>query len=195
MSDNVTNYLFRQSLVSIALLASTYLIFNSLILPITMTVYLFLLVGNGLATGGVLNYTLAHVLSATSEKAIVAGLYSTFRGLAPSAGAGLAGGILQRELDSSLVWLIRERRREEGLTQADKKLVQRLKGSPTLVWQLTGWKRSVGIMAYEQAIKSVFWMAFGCAVIALVLQALTSLGKERNKPETTVEPEAHLQED
>ena len=168
-------------------MSATYIIFNSLSLPIMMSAYLSLLVANGLATGGVLNFTLAHVLSTTSEKAIVASMYATFRGLAPSAGSGLAGGILQRMLENSLTRSIGEHRQNANLAQADRDLIQRLKGSPTLVWQLDGWQRDVGIMAYQQAIKSVFWLAFGCAFVAVILQALTRIGNQQHKPETIAE--------
>ena len=162
---------------------SSYLIFNALSLPSSLPIYLSLLIFNGIATGATLNFTLGHILSTTSEKAIVTGLYATFRGLAPSAGAGLAGGILQRTLDSSLRRLFISYHRGENLNEADLKLIHRLKGSPNLVWQLEGWQRQAGILAYEQAIKRVFWLAVGAAAMGAFLQALTRFGSSAARKE------------
>jgi len=166
---------------------SSYLIFNALSLPSSLPIYLSLLIFNGVATGATLNFTLGHILSATSEKAIVTGLYATFRGLAPSAGAGLAGGVLQRTLDSSLRRLFRSYQRGGKLDEADLQLIHRLKGSPNLVWQLEGWQRQAGILAYEEAIKNVFWLAVGAAATGLLLQAFTRFGSGPSKEDKQVE--------
>ena len=166
---------YWQCLISIAAFGMTYAIFYTSRLPTSTGTYLLLLIWNGFATGSVLNYTLAHVLSSTSEPAIVAGLYSTFRGLAPSLGAGIAGGVLQRTLERTLVASLSEHERGTGkLSDADLDLVRRLKGSPTLVWQLEdGWRRQIGILAYQTAIKRVFLLAAFATVVAFAMQAFT----------------------
>lgn len=166
---------YWQCLISIALFGATYIVFHTCHLPTDLTTYLLLLVWNGSATGAVLNYNLAHLLSSTTEQGIVAGLAATFRGLSPSLGAGIAGGVLQRQLEKSLVsTLALHEGGRERITEADWDLIRRLKGSPTLVWQLPeGWRRQGGILAYEVAIKRVFLWAIVAAGLALIVQAFT----------------------
>lgn len=164
---------YWQSLISIVIFTATYVAFYCLSTSAPVSSYVYLLVINGFGAGAVLVYTLAHILSTTHEKAIVTGLYNTFRGLAPSFGAGVAGGILQRRLQKSLVKSIAPYRKHGQLTAEDWSLVNRLKGSPKLVWQLHGWQREVGIQAYEYAIKIIFLFAIIAGILSLGAQALT----------------------
>jgi hypothetical protein len=169
----------RQCLASIVFFLSTFVTFYASHPPWPQWAYICLLIANGLATGTVLNYTLSHVLASTDEKAIVAGLYGTFRGLAPPLGAGVAGGILQRTLQTALVAAIRARHGQRyELTADDWTLVRRLVASPTLVWSFAEggpeqWKRDIGVAAYEKAIKAVFGAAIVATLVALALQSLT----------------------
>lgn len=167
---------YMQSLLSIAFFGTTYIAF--LWLPykgVSQLTYVGLLVANGLGIGAILNYTLAHVLATTSEKALVAGLFTTFRGFSPSIGVGIAGGILQRNIEQSLVHSISAHRGADGqITLADRDLITRLKGSPVAVFQLpSGWRRNAAILAYEIAIKRIFLCALVAVLIGLVLEALT----------------------
>lgn len=164
---------YWQSLVSIILFTATYVAFYLLSSTAPISKYMCLLVFNGLGAGAVLVYTLAHILSTTHEKAIVTGLYNTFRGLAPSFGAGIAGGILQRRLQKSLVNSIIPYRKNGVLTVEDWALINRLKGSPTLVWQLNGWQKDIGIKAYEYAIKIIFLVAIFAGALSFVAQVFT----------------------
>ncbi|KAK9898539.1 MFS general substrate transporter [Cystobasidium minutum MCA 4210] len=164
---------YWQSLVSVALFTLTYVAFYCISATAPISQCVGLLVLNGLGAGAVLVYTLAHILSTTHEKAIVTGLYNTFRGLAPSFGAGVAGGILQRRIQKSLIKSILPYRRDGRLTPEDWLLINRLKGSPTLVWQLAGWQREVGIKAYEYAIKVIFLFAIAAGILSLIAQAFT----------------------
>lgn len=164
---------YWQSLVSIILFTATYVAFYFLSSSAPISSYVYLLVFNGLGAGAVLVYTLAHILSSTHEKAIVTSLYNTFRGLAPSFGAGIAGGILQRRLQKSLVKSIRPYREDGRLTAEDWGLINRLKGSPTLVWQLDGWQKDIGIKAYDYAIRTIFLVAIFAGVLSLVAQVFT----------------------
>lgn len=164
---------YWQSLVSLVLFTLTYVAFYLLRLPAPINTYILLLVLNGLGAGAVLVYTLAHILATTHEKAIVTSLYNTFRGLAPSFGAGIAGGILQRRLQKSMVASISEFRPDGKLTSDDWDLIARLKGSPTLVWQLQGWQKEVGMQAYEYAIRIIFLVAIFAGVLAFIAQLLT----------------------
>jgi predicted MFS family arabinose efflux permease len=164
---------YWQSLISIVLFTCTYVAFYLMRLSAPISSYVYLLVLNGLGAGAVLVYTLGHMLSTTHEKAIATSLYNTFRGLAPSLGAGIAGGILQRRLQKSLVNSIQAYRGTAGLTQEDWALIARLKGSPNLVWQLQGWQRDIGIKAYEYAIKVIFLAAIISGVLACISQVFT----------------------
>lgn len=164
---------YWQSLVSVALFTMTYVVFYCMPVTAPISQYVYLLVFNGLGAGAVLVYTLAHILSTTHEKAIVTGLYNTFRGLAPSFGAGVAGGILQRRIQKSLVKSIMPYRENGRLTADDWALINRLKGSPTLVWQLKGWQKDIGIKAYEYAIKVIFLFAIVAGILSFVAQVFT----------------------
>lgn len=185
---------YWQSLVSIVLFTATYVAFYYLSISAPISSYVYLLVFNGLGAGAVLVYTLAHILSTTHEKAIVTGLYNTFRGLAPSFGAGVAGGILQRRLQKSLIKSILPYRESGQLTSEDWALINRLKGSPTLVWQLNGWQREIGILAYEYAIKTIFLVAIFAGILSFIAQLFTytratghTTGKEGEDAEEAVD--------
>lgn len=178
---------YWQSLVSIILFTATYVAFYFLSSSAPISNYVYLLVFNGLGAGAVLVYTLAHILSTTHEKAIVTALYNTFRGLAPSFGAGVAGGILQRRLQKSLVKSIIPYRVDGRLTSDDWALINRLKGSPTLVWQLNGWQKDIGIKAYEYAVKTIFLVAIFAGVLSFIAQLFTYSRQTEHMPGKTEE--------
>lgn len=191
---------YLQSLASIALFACTYVAFIRLPTAASQTTYALLLVANGLCLGAVLNYGLAHILATTREKAIVAGLFTTFRGLSPSIGAGIAGGVLQRVIERSVRSSFANHQLSHGmpvhLTPPDLALIERLKGSPTYVWQLPeGWQKQAGILAYEEAINRIFLIALCAVGIGFVTMALTIVSTTEEKVEKNVESTSSREEE
>jgi hypothetical protein len=94
-------------------------------------------------------------------------LLATFRGFSGSFGSGISGGIFTRMLQESL---------EEGFARhniSDDALVERLLGSPALVYRLEGDRREVAVQGYSDAIRGLFLAGCGLALVAIFVQAGT----------------------
>ncbi|KAL9096639.1 MAG: hypothetical protein Q9165_001126 [Trypethelium subeluteriae] len=134
---------------------------------------------NGLVTGAILNYTMAHLLHLTPAEThtIVTPLLATFRGFAGSFGSAIGGGIFTRTLKRAL---------ERGFVEAGlgerKELTTRLLGSPALAASLQGRERMVAVQGFETALKTLFLAGSVLAVVATVIQAGTGWrGAEEKK--------------
>ncbi len=159
------------SLISIALFASTTLIISQISTPNSNVYgYVCSLFANGLVTGALLNYTLAHVLHLTlvQTHAIVIPLITMFRGLSGSFGSSISGGIFLRSLQQSL---------EQGFSNEDipnkAGLIRKLIGTPILVHRLEGMEYEVALQSYITAFRTLFIAGAGLSLLMLVFQAGT----------------------
>ncbi|KAI9688009.1 MAG: hypothetical protein M1820_010335 [Bogoriella megaspora] len=150
-------------------------------------VYMIGLFVNGLVTGAILNYTMAHLLylTSTDTHTIVTPLLATFRGFAGSFGSAIGGGIFTRTLKGAL-----ERGfADSGLKNRDD-LIRRLLGSPALAASLKDADRNVAVHAFEYSLKMLFTAGAILAVVATILQAGTGWkgpGHKREDPERSQE--------
>lgn len=125
---------------------------------------------HGAATGASLNYTLVHLLHVTPPAThfIATSVVAMTRGFAGSFGSAIGGGIFVRVLRAAL---------ERGFTsrgvRGQGELVRKLLGSPRLVAELEGVERIVAVEGYQTAVRSLFLVGAGLAVVATVLQAFT----------------------
>lgn len=144
---------------------------------------------NGFFTGGLLNYTLNHMLHlAPAESHFVAtSLLGTFRGFAGSFGSAIGGGVFGRALAAQLADGFR---RLDGLPPdggdlpPDRAgLVKRLIGSPALVYGdrddgsglplLGPAERAVAVGGYVAALRTLFQAAVVLALAMFLVQAAT----------------------
>ncbi|ROT41436.1 MFS general substrate transporter [Sodiomyces alkalinus F11] len=143
---------------------------------------------SGLATGGSLNYTLAHLLHLTSptEHFISTSLLNTFRGFGGSFGTAIGGGIFYRLLRSGL---INEFLQLDGdrLTEDRRQLITRLIGSPALVYNggLEDAERQIAVECYAAASRGTWQAAAALTIAAVALQAATGWAS----PQVQVHPE------
>ena len=123
---------------------------------------------NGFVVGGLLNYSLAHLLhmTAPSQHVIVIPFNATFRSFSGSFGSAIAGGYFLRTLAGNL----HHGFKSIGMPH-DGDLVRRLLGSPLLVQKLEGEEKMIAIQSYASALKATFLAGVGLAVIMLVVQA------------------------
>ncbi|KAL7914618.1 MFS general substrate transporter [Trichoderma velutinum] len=149
---------------------------------------------NGVATGIALNYALVHILhlSHPSTEYVTTSLLATFRGFGGSFGTSLGGGIFYRVLRDRLVngFLALDGTPELG--PARRKLVDRLLGSPDLVWYgdvLAPQERYIAVDGYATAIKGVWQAAAVLALVVIAVQAAAGWTSPRE------EAERRLQED
>ncbi|THC92288.1 hypothetical protein EYZ11_008238 [Aspergillus tanneri] len=158
-------------LVSFSVFGLSTLVLTTLSTPDSLALtYLFFTFLNGLSIGGLMNYSLSHVLHLTSADVhyIVTALLGMSRGFAGSFGSAIGGGFFQRELKRRL-----ERGfAEHGLPGRDE-LIRKLLGSPTLVGNLAGAERAVAVQSYEQAVKVLFLGSFIINFAAVAAQAGT----------------------
>lgn len=159
------------SLISIVLFASTTLIISQISTPNSNVYgYVCSLFVNGMVTGALLNYTLAHVLHLTipTTHVIVIPLNAAFRGLSGSCGSLICGGIFLRSLQQSL---------EQGFSNEEiphkADLIRKLVGTPRLVQQLDGMEYEVALQSYITAFRTLFIAGAGLALLMLVFQAGT----------------------
>ncbi|KAJ9653319.1 hypothetical protein H2198_007508 [Neophaeococcomyces mojaviensis] len=123
---------------------------------------------NGFVVGGLLNYSLAHLLHLTlpSQHVIVIPFNATFRSFSGSFGSAISGGYFLRTLSHNL----HHGFKSIGMPH-NGELVRRLIGSPLLVQKLEGDERTIAIDAYTSALKATFIAGVGLALIMLVVQA------------------------
>jgi MFS family permease len=149
---------------------------------VSIWLYYFILLWNGLCAGGGMNYTLAHIqhLVHTDVRLIAISIFFTFRGFAGTFGATVGGGIFYRALKVALV----RRFDEEDIVLPDS-LLRKLVGSPRAVQDLGGFARTAAVQGYVDALRTLFFAGVGLAMVTLVLQACTGWkgaedkGKER----------------
>ncbi|KAK0759989.1 hypothetical protein N5P37_007067 [Trichoderma harzianum] len=144
---------------------------------------------NGVATGIALNYALVHILhlSHPSTEYVTTSLLATFRGFGGSFGTSLAGGIFYRVLRDRLVNGFLRLDGTPELGPARRKLVDRLLGSPDLVWYgddvLAPRERHVAVDGYATAIKGVWQAAAVLALVVIVVQAAAGWTSPREEAE------------
>ena len=159
--------------------ATLFLVANITTATSSVVGYMFAVFSNGLVTGAILNYTLAHLLHLTHSDmhTIVTPLLATFRGFAGSFGSAIGGGIFTRSLQHAL---------EVGFADAGlvgkEDLIRRLLGSPALAARLTGTEREVSIQSFQTALKTLFLAGTALALVSTLVQAGTGWrGPEERK--------------
>ncbi|KAF5023842.1 hypothetical protein F66182_4100 [Fusarium sp. NRRL 66182] len=151
---------------------STYTL--SLISTTSLPLALFLLVilANGLATGGAVNYTLAHTLHLSHDdtRYIATSLLGTFRGSGSSFGTAVAGGIFYRLLKDNLVAGFLRLDGGEHLRPGRQILVANLVSTPGLVHGggLSRAEQDIAIEGYAGATRGV-WQAMAMLGVVVVL--------------------------
>lgn len=140
------------------------------LITVTSPIWLYItaLFANGFVVGGVLNYSLAHLLHLTpaSQHVIIIPFNATFRSFSGSFGSAIAGGYFLRSLDRNL------RSGYEAIGRHDNEdLIRRLLGAPMLVQKLQGKEQTIAIDSYTSAIKATFLAGVGLAVIMTLIQA------------------------
>lgn len=157
--------------------ASTYVL--SVISTTSLPLVLFLLVvlANGLATGGGVNYTLAHILHLSHDdtRYIATSLLGTFRGSGSSFGTAVAGGIFYRLLRGSLVAGFLQLDGGDHLSGDRQRLVSNLVNTPGLVHggDLSSTERNIAIEGYAGATRGVWQAMAALGIVVVLFQALT----------------------
>lgn len=166
---------------------STYTL--SLISTTSLPLALFLVVVliNGLATGGGVNYTLAHILHLSHDdtRYIATSLLGTFRGSGSSFGTAVAGGIFYRLLRGSLLAGFLQLDGGERLSHDRQQLVSRLVNTPGLVHggNLSRAEQEVAIEGYAGATRGVWQAMAALGIVVIVFQALTGKKAPADKRE------------
>jgi predicted MFS family arabinose efflux permease len=137
---------------------------------VSLALYWFILLVNGLIAGAGMNYTLAHIqhLVHTDVRLIAISIFFTFRGFAGTFGATGGGGIFNRALRTALQY-----RFSEAHVKITEDALKRLVGSPRAVQELTGAARGAAVQGYVDALRNLFLASIGLTVVTLVLQACT----------------------
>jgi len=163
---------FYISSLATYLLFALSLVFVSQIATPDSNVWIFVLAlfVNGLLTGALLNYTLVHVLYLTHKNThvIVLPLNAMFRSLSGSFGSSIAGGVFLRTLRAKL----EEDFKNAGL-HGKGNLIDRLVGTPALVKSLMGIDKDIALDGYVTALKALFLVGAGLAVVMALFQAGT----------------------
>ncbi|KAI1742600.1 major facilitator superfamily domain-containing protein [Xylaria scruposa] len=132
---------------------------------------------NGLFTGGLMNYTLAHLLHLTLPEThfVATSLLGTFRGFAGSFGSAIGGGIFARTLRDSLEKGFRGLDGSDHLSKSREELIRKLIGSPLLVYHdgLTDAETTVAVQGYSAGLRVLFQAAVVLSAVVLLLQAAT----------------------
>lgn len=106
----------------------------------------------------------------------MASLFASFRGQAGSIGGALGSSTILKATERKALQLLRAR--DEGtITQQHIELARRIKASPTLVWQLDGWERSLGIEAWRAGMQVVWTIGIVSGLISLTLFVATRFKK------------------
>lgn len=178
ISSLVISILFMLSVLLIAVLSTP----NSSVVLYAIVIFI-----NGFTCGAFLNYTVSHVLHLTSPSThyIVTSLISTFRSTAGSFGSAIGGGIFSRVLKRRLQEGFADGSYDDGIVPDDKQeLIRKLMGSPALVWQLEGYEKQAAILAYQDALRTMF-----LAGVALVLLMTFAQAGTGSKPPVAEEDE------
>lgn len=155
---------------------------------------------NGLATGAVLNYSLAHLLylSHRDTEYVSTSLLGMFRGFGGSFGTSIGGGIFVRFLKQALTAGfagLEGREGEQGLTPEHARLVTRLLGAPGLVFsgELSAEEQQVAVNGYSGAIGGVWHAAALLALVVVAVQAAAgwTAPEERDGKYDPEEEQAH----
>lgn len=131
---------------------------------------------NGVTTGAALTFAMGHVLYTLplSLQSIGAALMTASRGLGGSFGSAIASGIVARHLEDELS--TRFQTHNPQPTIEDLQLMRRLKGAPSVVWDVSGWRHDEALAAYFVSLRGVFAFALGLSTLAVLLQSLTAFG-------------------
>ncbi|KAL5584894.1 hypothetical protein FOVSG1_014283 [Fusarium oxysporum f. sp. vasinfectum] len=144
-------------------------------LPLALFVVVVLI--NGLATGGGVNYTLAHILHLSHDdtRYIATSLLGTFRGSGSSFGTAVAGGIFYRLLRGNMVSGFLQLDGGEHLSHARQRLVSSLINTPGLVHggDLSPAEQNIAIEGYAGATRGVWQAMATLGVVVVLFQALT----------------------
>lgn len=155
---------------------------------LSVAVFILVVLVNGLATGGVLNYTLAHTLhlSHSDTQYMSTSLIATFRGFGGSFGTAIGGGIFYRLLRSGLASGFLQLDGGEELSRDRQRLISNLLSSPGLVHGggLGPAERTVAIHGYAGASRGVWQAAAVLGLIVVAIQAAT--GRTSPSEEETV---------
>lgn len=168
---------------------STYVL--SLISTTSLPLALFIVVVliNGLATGGGVNYTLAHILHLSHDdtRYIATSLLGTFRGSGSSFGTAVAGGIFYRLLRGNLVSGFLQLDGGEHLSHARQRLISSLVNTPGLVHggDLSPAEQNIATEGYAGATRGVWQAMAALGGVVVLFQALTG----KNAPEDRREDE------
>ncbi|KAF5630619.1 vacuolar basic amino acid transporter 1 [Fusarium tjaetaba] len=156
---------------------STYVL--SLISTTSLPLALFIVVVliNGLATGGGVNYTLAHILHLSHDdtRYIATSLLGTFRGSGSSFGTAVAGGIFYRLLRGNLVSGFLQLDGGEHLSHARQRLISSLVNTPGLVHggDLSPAEQNIATEGYAGATRGVWQAMATLGGVVVLFQALT----------------------
>lgn len=144
---------------------------------------------NGFLVGGILNYSVAHLLHLTlpSHHFIVLPFNATFRSFSGSFGSAIAGGYFLRALKRNL----RTNFDSVGMHQNDE-LIRKLVGAPMLVQKLEGLEHAVAVESYAAAIRATFLGGVGLAMAMFLVQ--TGVGRSAPPAEGDKIP-PHTRED
>ncbi|KAI2623793.1 major facilitator superfamily domain-containing protein [Xylaria nigripes] len=143
----------------------------------SLVLYIVIVFVNGFATGGALNYTLAHLLHLTLPEThyVATSLLGTFRGFAGSFGGAIGGGIFARTLRDSLERGLNGLDGTDHLNKDREELVKKLIGSPLLVYHggLTRAEHIIAVNGYSNALRVLFQSAMVLTVVVVAIQAAT----------------------
>ncbi|KAJ3462786.1 hypothetical protein MRS44_007572 [Fusarium solani] len=154
-----------------------------------VVVFILVVFVNGMATGGVLNYTLAHTLHLSHDDTqyIATSLIATFRGFGGSFGTAIGGGIFYRLLRSDLVSGFLQLDGGDELSHDRQRLVSNLLSSPGLVHggDLSIAEREIAIQGYAGASRGVWQAAAVLGVVVVAIQAATGWTSPSEEEETS----------
>ncbi|KAI8718633.1 MFS domain-containing protein [Fusarium sp. LHS14.1] len=154
-----------------------------------VVVFILVVFVNGMATGGVLNYTLAHALHLSHDDTqyIATSLIATFRGFGGSFGTAIGGGIFYRLLRSDLVSGFLQLDGGDELSHDRQSLVSNLLSSPGLVHggDLSMAEREIAIQSYAGASRGVWTAAAVLGLVVVAIQAATGWTSPSEEDEET----------
>lgn len=153
---------------------------------VSLTLYWFILLCNGLCAGAGMNYTLAHIqhLVHVEVRLIAISIFFTFRGFAGTFGATVGGGVFNRALKAALTL-----RFEQAHVAISNGELRKLVGSPRAVQELVGKAHDAAVQGYVDALRALFLASIGLTILTLGLQACTGwkgaedVEKERREAE------------
>ncbi|KAM5352187.1 hypothetical protein ACJ41O_004910 [Fusarium nematophilum] len=132
---------------------------------------------NGLATGAVFNYTLAHILHLSHEDThyVATSLLATFRGFGGSFGTAIGGGIFYRLLRSSLISGFLKLDGGDHLNSNRQRLISDLVSNPGLVHsgELGATEQMIATEGYAGASRGVWQAAAILGGVVVLIQAAT----------------------